>query len=182
MDLEALAPIVAQIVKDSLNEKVYLYGAYQKGLTNRVASGKLRDSIRAVVEDNKQGIQVIRVTAIGGARLEDTYAYWLINDRKGGGEGKFANINAIKEWIYNKKSFRIRDYKTGQFLPKTEKNVDSVAFVIARSIGRFGFQNKPKNFTTIALEKINKNEQIMQIVEAAAGETIETLLDKIEGL
>jgi hypothetical protein len=182
MDLDAIAPIVAQIVKDSLNEKVYLFGAYQKGTTNRVASGKLRDSIRAVVEDNKQGIQVIKVTAIGGARLEDTYAYWLINDRKGGGEGKFANINAIKEWIYNKKSFRIRDYKTGQFLPKTEKNVDSVAFVIARSVGRFGFQNKPKNFTTIALEKINKNEQIMQIVEAAAGETIETLLDKIEGL
>ena len=151
-------------------------------MTSRVASCKLRDSIGAVVDDIIQGIQVIKVTAIGGARLEDTYAYWLINDRKGGGEGKFANINAIKEWIYNKKSFRIRDYKTGQFLPKTEKNVDSVAFVIARSVGRFGFQNKPKNFTTIALEKINKNEQIMQIVEAAAGETIETLLDKIEGL
>jgi hypothetical protein len=179
MDLEALAPIIADIVKQSLSEKVYLFGAYQKGTTSRVASGRLRDSIGAVVEENKQGIQVIRVTALGGKRLEDTYAYWLINDRK---PGKWANINAIKEWIYNKKSFRIRDYKTGQFLPKTEKNVDSVAFVIARSIGRFGFQNKPKNFTTIALEKINKNEQIMQIVEAAAGETIETLLDKIEGL
>ena len=182
MDLDAIAPILAQIVKDSLNEKVYLFGAYQKGTTNRVASGKLRDSIRAVVEDNKQGIQVIKVTAIGGARLEDTYAYWLINDRKGGGEGKFANINAIKEWIYNKKSFRIRDYKTGQFLPKTEKNVDSVAFVIARSVGRFGFQNKPKNFTTIAIEKINKNEQIIQIVQAEAGQTIEDLLKKIEGI
>jgi hypothetical protein len=176
MDLDALAPIIADIVKQSLNEKVYLFGAYQKGLTNRVASGKLRDSIGAVVEDNKQGIQVIRVTALGGKRLEDTYAYWLINDRQ---PGKWANINAIKEWIMNKKSFRIRDYKTGQFLPKTEKNVDSVAFVIARSIGKFGFQNKPKNFVEISIDKIMNNEQIIQIIEGA---TVDELLTKIEGL
>lgn len=176
MDLEALAPIIADIVKESLSEKVYLFGRYQKGLTSRVASGRLRDSIGAVVEDNKQGIQVIRVTALGGKRLEDTYAYWLINDRQ---PGKWANINAIKEWIYNKKSFRIRDYKTGQFLPKTEKNVDSVAFVIARSIGRFGFQNKPKNFMTIAIDKIMKNEQIMEVIAEA---TYDDLLNKIEGL
>lgn len=176
MDLDALAPIIAQIVKESLNEKVYLFGAYQKGLTNRVASGRLRDSIGAVVEDNKQGIQVIRVTALGGKRLEDTYAYWLINGRQ---PGKWANINAIKEWIYNKKSFRIRDYKTGQFLPKTEKNVDSVAFVIARSIGKFGFQNKPKNFVEISIDKIMNNEQIIQIIEEA---TYDELLTKIEGI
>jgi hypothetical protein len=180
MDLDALAPIIADIVKESLNEKVYLYGAYQKGLTNRVASGTLRNSIGATVVDNKQGIQVIKVTAIGGKRLDDTYAYWLINGREG--SGKFANIGAIKEWIMNKKSFRIRDYKTGQFLPKTEKNVDGVAFVIARSIGRFGFQNKPKNFIEVAIDKINKNEQIMQIVAAEAGQTIEDLINKIEGL
>jgi hypothetical protein len=176
MDLEALAPIIADIVKESLSEKVYLYGAYQKGLTSRVASGKLRDSIGAVVEKSKQGIQVVRVTALGGKRLEDTYAYWLINDRKA---GKWANINAIKEWIMNKKSFKIRDYKTGQFLPKTEKNVDSVAFVIARSIGKFGFQNKPKNFLEISIDKIMNNEKITQIIEDA---TIDELLTKLEGI
>ena len=179
MDLEALAPIIADIVKESLSEKVYLFGAYQKGLTSRVASGTLKNSIGAVVEDNKQGIQVIKITALGGQPLTNTYAYWLIEDRKGGGEGKFANIDAIKEWIYNKKSFRIRDYKTGQFLPKTEKNVDSVAFVIARSIGRFGFQNKPKNFIEISIDKIMKNQQIMQIIEDA---TYDDLLTKIEGI
>ena len=176
MDLDALAPIIAEIVKESLNKKVYYYGRFQRGPGNRVASGKLRDSIGAVVEENKQGIQVIRITALGGKRLEDTYAYWLINDRQ---PGKWANINAIKEWIMNKKSFRIRDYKTGQFLPKTEKNVDSVAFVIARSIGKFGFQNKPKNFMTIAIENIMKNEQIMEIIAEA---TYDDLLNKIEGI
>lgn len=176
MDLEAIAPIIADIVKESLSEKVYLFGRYQKGLTSRVASGTLKNSIGAVVEENKQGIQVIRVTALGGKRLEDTYAYWLINDRQ---PGKWANINAIKEWIYNKKSFRIRDYKTGQFLPKNEKNVDSVAFVIARSIGKFGFQNKPKNFVEISIDKIMNNEKIIQIIEDA---TVDELLNKIEGL
>ena len=176
MDLEALAPIIADIVKQSLSEKVYLYGAYQKGLTSRVASGKLRDSIGAVVEENRQGIQVIRVTALGGKRLEDTYAYWLINGRQ---PGKWANINAIKEWIMNKKSFRIRDYKTGQFLPKTEKNVDSVAFVIARSIGKFGFQNKPKNFIEVSIDMVMKDPRITQIIEDA---TYDDLLNKIEGL
>jgi hypothetical protein len=177
MDLEALAPIIADIVKESLSEKVYLYGAYQKGLTSRVASGSLRNSIGAVVEDNKQGIQVIKLTALNGQPLTNTYAYWLINGRQP--SGRFANIGAIKEWIYNKKSFRIRDYKTGQFLPKTEKNVDSVAFVIARSIGKFGFQNKPKNFIEISIDKIMKNQQIMQIIEDA---TYDDLLNKIEGI
>lgn len=177
MDLDALAPIIADIVKESLSEKVYLYGAYQKGLTSRVASGSLRNSIGAVVEDNKQGIQVIKLTALNGQPITNTYAYWLINGREG--SGRFANIGAIKQWIYNKKSFRIRDYKTGQFLPKTEKNVDSVAFVIARSIGRFGFQNKPKNFIEVAIDKIMKNEQIMQIIEDA---TYDDLLNQIEGI
>ena len=180
MDLEALAPIIADIVKESLSEKVYLYGAYQKGLTSRVASGKLRDSIGAVVEDNKQGIQVIRVTALGGKRLEDTDAYWLINDRQPGASGGGGVLQpAIEQWIMNKKSFRIRDYKTGQFLPKTEKNVKGVAFVIARSIARFGFQNKPKNFVEISIDKIMNNEQIIQIIEGA---TVDELLTKIEGL
>ena len=155
MDLDALAPFIAQNVNDSLNENVYLFGAYQKGTTNRVASGRLRDSIGAVVEDNKQGIQVIRVTALGGKRLEDTYAYWLINDRQPGASGGGGVFRpAIEQWIMNKKSFRIRDYKTGQFLPKTEKNVKQIAFVIARSIGKFGFQNKPNNFVEISIDKI----------------------------
>jgi hypothetical protein len=177
MDLTAIAKIVENTIKESLNEKVYVFGRYQKGTTNKVASGTLRNSIKAKVVDNKQGIQVIQVTAIGGKPLINTYAYWLIEGRKGG--GKFANINAIKEWIYNKKSFRIRDFKTGKFLPKTEKNVDSVAFVIARSIGKFGFQNKPNNFITVALDKLKNNQEIINYLE---DETFDILLGLTEGI
>jgi hypothetical protein len=177
MDLTAIAKIVENTIKESLNEKVYVFGRYQKGTTNKVASGTLRNSIKAKVVDNKQGIQVIQVTAIGGKPLINTYAYWLIEGRKGG--GKFANINAIKEWIYNKKSFRIRDFKTGKFLPKTEKNVDSVAFVIAISIGKFGFQNKPNNFITVALDKLKNNQEIINYLE---DETFDILLGLTEGI
>jgi hypothetical protein len=176
MDLTAIAKIVEDTIKESLNEKVYVFGRYQKGTTNKVASGKLRNSIKATVVDNKQGIEVIKVTAIGGQILKNTYAYWLIEGRK---PGKWANIDAIKQWIINKKSFRIRDFKTGQFLPKTEKNVDSVAFVIARSIGRWGFQNKPKNFITVAIDKLINNQQIVNYLEE---ETFDDLMNALEGI
>lgn len=179
MNLEALAPIIEEIIKESLNARVYYYGRYQHGPGNRVATGKLRDSIKAVVEDNKQGIQVIKITALGGKRLEDTYAYWLINNRKGKGPGNFANIGAIEDWIKNKNSFIIKDFKTGQTLPKTDKNVRQVAFVVARSIGQFGFRNVPKNFLEVSMDIIMNDPRITEIVEEA---TFDELLEKIEGI
>jgi hypothetical protein len=180
MDLEALAPIIADIVKDSLNKKVYYYGRFQRGPGNRIGKGTLRDSIGAVVEDNKQGIQVVRVTALGGKRLEDTYAYWLINNRNPGASPKGGNFReSIEDWIMNKKSFIIKDFKTGQTLPKTEKNVKQVAYVVARSIARFGFQNVPKNFIEVSIDTIMKDPRITQIIEDA---TYDDLLKKIEGI
>ena len=150
MNLEALAPIIEEIVKDSLNQKVYQFGHPVKGTTKRVATGNLMNSIKAEVNNNEEGIQIIQLTAFG-KRIEDTYAYWLINNRK---PGKFPNVDAIREWIKNKKSLRIRDFKTGKFLPKDQTNVNRLAYVIGRSIKKFGYQNEPKNFITISIEKI----------------------------
>ena len=180
MDLDALAPIIADIVKESLSKKVYYYGRFQRGPGNRVASGTLMRSIGAVVEDNRQGIQIIRITALDGKRLEDTYAYWLINDRKPGAtkkDGKFRK--SIEEWIEKKNSFIIKDFKTGQTLPKTEKNIKQVAYVVARSIAKFGFQNVPKNFIEVSIDTIMKDPRITQIIEDA---TYDDLLTKIEGI
>lgn len=176
MDIQAIAPIIEQIVKDSLNAKVYQYGKRQKSLTNRVASGKLKNSIKAQVQPNRQGITVVQLTAFGQP-LNNTYAYWLINDRKG--SGRFANITAIEQWIRDKKSFRIRDFKTGKFLPKNEKNIKNVAFVVARSIGRFGYKNKPQNFAEISIKEIINNKQIIEIIGEA---TIDDLLNVIESI
>jgi len=175
MDLEALAPIIEEIIKDSLNQKVYEFGHPTKGLTNRVATGNLMRSIKAQVEETEPGIQVIQITAFG-RRLPDTYAYWLIEDRK---PGKFPNLDSIKDWIRNKKSFRIRDFKTGRYLPKDEKNVDRVAFLVGRSIKENGYQNKPNNFVTISFEKILADPRIMEIV---GDEAIEDLINQLEGI
>ena len=175
MDLEAISPILEQIVKDSLSEKVYLYGRYQKSLTSRVASGKLRDSISTQTTDNKQGIIIMEITAFGQP-LNNTYAYWLANGRQ---PGKFANIKAIEQWIRNKKSFKIRNMKTGKFLPMDDKNIRNVAYLIARSLGRFGFQNIPQNFVDISYEKIENNQQILELIGDAS---LEDLLNSIEGL
>ena len=178
MDLSKIAPIIEDIVKQSLSEKVYIYGRYQRSLTNRVASGRLRNSIKAVILDNKQGIQTIQVQAFGQP-LSNTYAYWLAEGRKPNSDGGFANIGAIEQWIKDKKSFKIRDYKTGKFLPKNEKNIKNTAFVVARSIGRFGYQNKPKNFVEISYDLILKNTEITRLIENAG---YDELLKALEGL
>lgn len=174
MDLEALTPIIEQIIKESLKEKVYQFGHPTKGTTTRVATGRLMNNIKVQVVETQPGIQVIAISAFG-KRLEDTYAYWLINDRK---PGKFPNLNAIKAWIKNKKSFRIRDFKTGKYLPKNEKNIDRVAYLIGRSMKQFGFQNKPKNFITISIDKIFADPRIIEIIQ---NETVEDLINKLEG-
>ena len=179
MDLSKIAPIIEDIVKQSLSEKVYIYGRSKKSLTSRVASGRLRNSIKAVVKQDREGVQVIQLQAFGQP-LSNTYAYWLANDRKPGAspkDGKF--LPSIEQWIKDKKSFKIRDYKTGRFLPKNEKNIKNTAFVVARSIARFGFQNKPKNFIDVSYDKIINNRQIITLLEGAA---IEELLSKLEGI
>jgi len=181
MDLTAIEPIIEQIIKDSLSANVYQYGK-NKNLTNRVATGNLRNSVKAKVQPNRQGIQVVQITYLGGKTMnqEGVYAYWLANDRGPNRSGsKFANIGAIEEWIKNKKSFRTRDFKTGQFLPKNEKNIKKAAFAIARSIGKFGFKNRPQNFVEISIDKIKNNPQIIEII---GKEVMGDLLKQIEGL
>ena len=46
MDLEKIAPIIEQIIKETLEAKRYPFGfAKFQGTGNKVASGKLRDSV-----------------------------------------------------------------------------------------------------------------------------------------
>jgi hypothetical protein len=103
----------------------------------------------------------------------------LANNRKPNGNGGYANIGAIEQWIRDKKSFRIRDLKSGKFLPKNDKNIKSTAFLVARSIGRFGYQNQPKNFVEISYDKVINNRQIITLLEGAA---FDDLLNALEGL
>tara|TARA_R110000868_G_scaffold370916_3_gene634440 strand:+ start:11880 stop:12407 length:528 start_codon:yes stop_codon:yes gene_type:complete len=175
MDLDALSPIIEEIIKSSLMQKSYEFGHPTKGMGNRVATGNLMNSIKAQVEETQPGIQIIQITAFG-KRLEDTYAYWLINDRKA---GKFPNVTAIKDWIRNKKSFKIRDLKTGKYIEKNEVNINRVAFLVGRSMMKNGYQNKPQNFITISIEKIMADPRVMEIIGDAA---VEELINTLEGI
>ena len=179
MDLNAIEPIIEQIVKDSLQKRVYQYGK-SGSLTNRVATGNLKNSIKAKTTTNKQGIQIIEITYLGGKKLTDlgNYAYWLVYDRKPGKWGH-KTIEAIEEWIKNKKSFRMRNFKTGKYIEKNDKTIKQVAYVIARSIGKFGFKNKPENFIEVSIDMIMKNDKIIQLL---GDQTIEDLLNAIEGI
>lgn len=174
MDLSAIEPIIEEIVKKSLEARDYQYGKNGK-LTNRVATGNLKNSINAVTTVDKGGITIIQLQAFGQP-LNNTYAYWLINGRK---PGKWANIGAIENWIRNKKSFRIKDFKTGRFIEKSDKNIKRVAYVIARSIGKFGFKSKPENFIEVSLDMLMKNDKIIQIL---GDQAFEDLLNAIEGI
>jgi hypothetical protein len=175
INLEAIQPIIEDIIKQSLRDKVYQYGIKHPGLTSRVASGRLVNSISSQIKQSKEGVITLQIMAFGQP-LSNTYAYWLINGRM---PGKFPNIKAIEKWIVEKKSFRIRDLKTGRYLPQTEKNIKQAAFLISRSMSKFGFKNLPKNFIEISYDKIINNEQIKEIIGQA---TIDDLLEILEGI
>ena len=57
--------------------------------------------------------------------------------------GKQPPSNKIANWI-KIKPLRLRDLKTGKFIEKNKKNINSAAFLIARSIGAYGI--KPTYF------------------------------------
>lgn len=57
--------------------------------------------------------------------------------------GKQPPLDKIAKWI-KIKPLRLRDLKTGKFIKKNKSNINSAAFLIARSIGTYGI--KPTNF------------------------------------
>lgn len=63
-------------------------------------------------------------------------------------------MNTILKSMVEKPSFRTRDLDTGRFTPKTESNKRAAAYLIARSIGRFGLE--PKRFMQKAIESHSK--------------------------
>jgi len=91
MDLEKVAPIIETIMKKTLEQKRYPFGfAKFRGVGNKVASGKLRDSIKVVtkkVNNDETGIQVI----------SEEYAQWVQSGRLPGKKG--VPIGAIEQWI-----------------------------------------------------------------------------------
>jgi hypothetical protein len=161
MDLEKIAPIIETIMKKTLEQKRYPFGfAKFKGTGNKVASGKLRDSISVNVVQQK-GETIIQV-------ISEEYAQWVQSGRLPGKKG--VPIAAIEQWI-KERGLTGRD-KKGKFIKKR-----SFAFAIQNNIKKFGI--RPSNFLDVALEMIAEDPKIMDLI---GDEAYDDLINLIEGI
>lgn len=161
MDVEKIAPIIEDILKKTLEQKRYPFGfAKFRGVGNKVASGKLRDSIQVQVVDNNNS-PIIQV-------LAEEYSQWVQSGRLPGKKG--VPIDAIEKWI-KQRGLTGRD-KKGKFIKRR-----SFAFAIQNNIKKFGI--RPSNFLDVALETIANDEKIMELLGDAA---YEELINLIEGI
>jgi hypothetical protein len=162
MNLEKIAPIIEDILKKTLEQKRYPFGfAKFKGVGNKVASGKLRDSIQVQVKKVNEGETVIQV-------LAEQYSQWVQSGRRPGKKG--VPISAIENWIKSR-GLQGRN-KKGQFI-----NRRSFAFAIQNNIKKFGI--RPSNFLDVALETIGNDPKIMELI---GDEAYEDLINLIEGI
>jgi hypothetical protein len=162
MDLEKIAPIIEGIIKASLEEKRYAYGfANNKGLSNKVASGRLRNSVRAEVITQPDHNAIIQI-------YMEEYYQWVQSGRLPGKKG--VPVGALLQWIKDRK-LRGRK-KNGKFMSNL-----SFAFAISKNINKFGI--RPANFLDISFEKIMEDPQIIELVGEAG---FEELINAIQGI
>lgn len=162
MDLERVAPIIEDVLKKVLEEKKYPYGFDKfKGTDNKVASGKLRDSITVTVVKRSESESIIQVMA-------EEYSQWVQSGRLPGKKG--VPIAALEQWI-KERGLTGRD-KKGRFIKRR-----SFAFAIQTNIKRFGI--RPSNFLDVALEMLADDPQIMELL---GEEAYDDLINLIEGI
>ena len=162
MDAERIAPIIEEILKKTLEQKRYPFGfAKFQGVGNKVASGKLRDSISVNIIEPKQGETVIQV-------LSEEYAQWVQSGRLPGKKG--VPISVLEKWIVER-GLTGRD-KRGRFIKRR-----SFAFAIQNNIKKFGI--RPSNFLDVALETIAQDPRIMELL---GDEAYDDLINLIEGI
>jgi hypothetical protein len=161
MDLEKIAPIIENILKKTLEQKRYPFGfAKFRGVGNKVASGKLRDSIQVNVVKQKDET-IIQI-------LAEQYSQWVQSGRLPGKRG--VPIDALERWIKSR-GLQGRD-KKGKFIKRR-----SFAFAIQNNIKKFGI--RPSNFLDVALETIGDDPRIMELI---GDEAYEDLINLIEGI
>lgn len=162
MDLEAIAPILEQIIKESLEQKRYPFGfAKYQGIGNKVASGKLKNSVKVNVDVSKQGYAILQVI------MED-YGTYVQEGRAAGKKG--VPIKSLLDWIKDRK-LKGRNAK-GRFITNT-----SFAFAIQKNIKKYGI--RPSKFIDVSVEKILEDPRIIELIGDSA---VEELIDLIQGI
>jgi len=161
MDLEVIAPIIKETIEKVLSERTYPFGfANYRGLSDKVASGKLRRSVGVEVVPSEDR-PIIRI-------LMEDYWIWVQNGRMPGKKG--VPVNLIEEWI-RQRGLKGRD-KKGRFIPRR-----SFAFAIQTNIKKFGI--RPSNFLDKA---INLLETDQRIIDALGQEAFDELINRLEGI
>lgn len=162
MDLEAIKPIVQDIVKNVLLEKRYEYGWPTKGMSNKKATGGLINSIK-VIQIKENNTDILQVDM-----KDPNYKYV----EKGRAKGKYVPIKAILKWMAQR-GIGIRNEK-GQFV-KDDNARTAAAFRISNSIRVNSI--RATGFIEIARKRIAENKQVMQLLEEAA---MQELIDIIK--
>ena len=157
MDLEAIKPIVEEIVKNVLLEKRYEYGWPTKGLSNKKATGGLINSIKVIkIKENNTDILQVDMK-------DPNYKYV----EKGRAEGKYVPIKAILKWMAQR-GIGIRNEK-GQFVKDDNARI-AAAYRISNSIRVNGI--RATGFIEIARRRIAENKQVKELLEQAAMEEL----------
>jgi hypothetical protein len=164
MDIEAIAPILEDIIRQSLYLKEYKFGVKvppQKGGTdNKVSSGTLARSVQVVTKQSKD-VTTLQI-------LMEEYGQWVQSGRRPG--KKYVPIGSLMKWI-KERGLKGRN-KKGKFI--TDK---SFAFAISRNIKKFGI--RPSNFLDISMEKIMNDPRIVELI---GDSTYEDLINSLEGI
>ena len=161
MDLEAIAPLLEDIIRQSLYEKRYQFGFDKyKGVGNKVSSGTLARSVEVQTKTNN-GITELQI-------LMAEYGQWVQSGRVPG-KG-YVPVGSLIKWI-KQRGLKGRD-KKGKFM--TDK---SFAFAIQKNIRKFGI--RPANFLDISMEKIMADERITNLLGEAA---YDDLINAITGI
>jgi hypothetical protein len=177
MDLEAIAPILEDIIRQSLYEQRYKFGfANYRGVSNKVASGTLANSIEVNVIGGSR--KITRREFLQGQTgndgpiqlqiLMEEYGQWVQSGRLPG-KG-LVPVGSLMAWI-KQRGLKGRN-KKGKFI--SDK---SFAFAIQKNIKRFGI--RPANFLDISFEKIMEDDRITDLIGEA---TYDDLINTITGI
>jgi hypothetical protein len=156
MDLETIAPILEDIIKETLSEKVYPFGfAGTTGTSNKVASGKLRDSVK---------VNVVKSGDITEIQILMEYYWQWVQSGRSRGKG-YVPVGSLMKWIKDRG------------ITPNKGDIKGMAYAISKNINKFGI--RPANFLDLSLEKIMNDQRI---IDALGEATYDDLINAITGI
>ncbi len=144
LDKEEVEKIWLKFADDILNASKRELGVKRIGKNRNygVATRTLQKNLIYKFRYGNKGVTTISFQAKGKAKVYAPFIHFGVNgtEKKQGSPYTFKKQpppKAVKAWIKNK-PIRMRDQTSGQFVKKTKKLEDQVAFLIGRAIKRKG--------------------------------------------